>query len=1174
MSALLQRFWTDHRLASVVSIALLFLGLLIKPWTLVLALAVAFGGPLLKRLDRLSSSSLATWRRSDWCGLALLLAAVLLALTGKSGGQGALILALLPVAWVLVTDRSILRGASAPESAERLTTQRLTGTATQPAAPVLRVSDSEAICQQLWLAFVNDENLVVSSYEDEDIDPLEGPEGYEADDDCPRIYLVCDGSNGNSAEIRLLQDQTFCDEDTELLGEADDFEGFQTLFSKFLRHGGRLEDCNAVLSACGSDGRTSPTSSDEAECPKEAVSGGSAPGVRLVGSELLAKLKELGDVGKSDIVRACGYVSTTQDGGERLNFTAFYEALLEAKGMDPSSRGSNSNENDDELPSSSTDLPADWQQLDGSEIVERLRETADLSGDVLAALAVSDDWEVRRAVAWHEDTPAPVLEALAEDDDSDVRQAIQERCLPQDWRVMSQDEKVAALQASDVSLEIINMLAGLENWSLRQAVAWSPSTPESVLARLKDDDDDDVIYAATAERQLPIEWRFLSRWDKVERLGGETVDIEILEILAKSRASDVRRAVALNAGTPEQLLAALIEDDDANVRSAVRERDLPDAWKSMDDHDRVSALREEEVPGSILAILARSGNWTVRQAVALSPATPCSILEILSRDEDADVQSAVRERDLPDDWKRLDEDEQVRRLKKGSVEPNVLTILAKSGRWVVREAVAKSPETPDDILAQLSDDDDSDVEMAAKKAMKKRQSQGLAGGNSWITGSLPFADLDKGFVIFASPLQVWDDESGLNEDAVESLKGHALKFITLVSECSGCWGSDYITDQSEKCSRPFFVIDPKGDCLFSLVSSSGGSEADKAVIYSSAEEAVHSPSVGRNGRIYACVAFVYDHDDSLIEFEDFNREESEDGDQFDNIPAIARAMGEDVEVYLRLPEADGDVDTVFYGSWDADGDLDEEEELGSELDRSLLEGVAYGSPFAGLSGQSEREVSDGDEEHSIYIKTEPGGRIAFCRLDSGLIRQLQESIATQELKADLEEEMRDNSYGAMNECDGVVNSGDEGDSGNEGTIVFSEDQSHLGPGLKGDGEAFEDGVYVVLMRLSKCSIAFEFTAKGGFDADEFEEISVPVRLPEEIAHGLYGHPDFNIITGFRFRGEPVEEYEGEVDDRGYDDQLTFFVVKDGETTVLYGNYNGEEEWCDEGQANALLSSFL
>jgi hypothetical protein len=53
----------------------------------------------------------------------------------------------------------------------------------------------------------------------------------------------------------------------------------------------------------------------------------------LTSSELLAKVKELGDASKSELVRQCGYVSSKKDGTERLNFTAFYEALLEAKGM-------------------------------------------------------------------------------------------------------------------------------------------------------------------------------------------------------------------------------------------------------------------------------------------------------------------------------------------------------------------------------------------------------------------------------------------------------------------------------------------------------------------------------------------------------------------------------------------------------------------------------------------------------------------------------------------------------------------------------------------------------------------------------------------------------------------------------------------------------------------------
>ena len=54
----------------------------------------------------------------------------------------------------------------------------------------------------------------------------------------------------------------------------------------------------------------------------------------LTGSELLAKVKDLGDVSKTDLATACGYVSKKKDGSDRVNFTAFYEALLNAKGIE------------------------------------------------------------------------------------------------------------------------------------------------------------------------------------------------------------------------------------------------------------------------------------------------------------------------------------------------------------------------------------------------------------------------------------------------------------------------------------------------------------------------------------------------------------------------------------------------------------------------------------------------------------------------------------------------------------------------------------------------------------------------------------------------------------------------------------------------------------------------
>ena len=59
----------------------------------------------------------------------------------------------------------------------------------------------------------------------------------------------------------------------------------------------------------------------------------------LKGEELLEKVKEFSHVSKSELVQVCGYFVSTPK-GDRLNYTAFYEALLEAKGISLSSQSS------------------------------------------------------------------------------------------------------------------------------------------------------------------------------------------------------------------------------------------------------------------------------------------------------------------------------------------------------------------------------------------------------------------------------------------------------------------------------------------------------------------------------------------------------------------------------------------------------------------------------------------------------------------------------------------------------------------------------------------------------------------------------------------------------------------------------------------------------------------
>ena len=53
----------------------------------------------------------------------------------------------------------------------------------------------------------------------------------------------------------------------------------------------------------------------------------------LQGAELLAAVEQWRSLPRHEIVRRCGYCSVSKAGQERLNYTAFYEALLEAMGL-------------------------------------------------------------------------------------------------------------------------------------------------------------------------------------------------------------------------------------------------------------------------------------------------------------------------------------------------------------------------------------------------------------------------------------------------------------------------------------------------------------------------------------------------------------------------------------------------------------------------------------------------------------------------------------------------------------------------------------------------------------------------------------------------------------------------------------------------------------------------
>ena len=152
----------------------------------------------------------------------------------------------------------------------------------------------------------------------------------------------------------------------------------------------------------------------------------------------------------------------------------------------------------------------------------------------------------------------------------------------------------------------------------------------------------------------------------------------------------------------------------------------------------------------------------------------------------------------------------------------------------------------------------------------------------------------------------------------------------------------------------------------------------------------------------------------------------------------------------------------------------------------------------------------------IYIKTEPGGRVAFGKLDK------------------TQEELFYKNYSKKKD------------------ILIE---------IPKKNNEYEEGLYLTYLSLSKVSIQFEFEIKDKkeFDPKQFKEISVPIKLPNIIEHERYRHPNFNIVIDYLYKDEPIEEFQShgnELVDRGYDDQIIFFEVKDGKTKILYSSYNG------------------
>lgn len=306
--------------------------------------------------------------------------------------------------------------------------------------------------------------------------------------------------------------------------------------------------------------------------------------IPLVGKDLLDKIKSLGDVSKSELARGCGYYVVDAAGVEKINYTAFFSAILDAKGV---SLGES-----EEKEASRTDaIPVEWTELNEYEIARRIPQASLLDTQV-EEFSRSDIPEIRAAVAMREDLPQSVIQRLSEDGNDIVSAVIRERELDQPlkdilWIQLRDNfsrglEKLTSLLCSgEISDHCIEILAQSPICEVRLAVARHENTPNHILLRLSEDrigrdSEYNEVRAAVRERLLPEEWKRLIWFDYNsqtvdERISNEIHDESVLDILSQSCNTNIRSAVARSKYLTSSIYKRLLEDGNLDVKiSAIK----------------------------------------------------------------------------------------------------------------------------------------------------------------------------------------------------------------------------------------------------------------------------------------------------------------------------------------------------------------------------------------------------------------------------------------------------------------------------------------------------------------------------------------------------------------------------------------------------------------------------
>jgi hypothetical protein len=309
------------------------------------------------------------------------------------------------------------------------------------------------------------------------------------------------------------------------------------------------------------------------------------------------------------------------------------------------------------------------------------------------------------------------------------------------------DVRRAVVARTDLSAEVIEILARDPDWDVRLKLITHPSTAESLAT-----DTAVTVLRDAPEFALPVVFQTIRGLPKSEELYNAVA--RTLDLLSKSRTRDpdlrriaashpltppaalqrlstsvderIREDIAGNINAPQHVLLTLAEDDAVDVRATVaRNPNIPAATIADLSHDnhpqvRASVAHRADLDLGVLARLLSDTDLAVRRTALGHRAAQEAAQRLHGSPEQASSELARRSDPEPlsrEEFEEMAGDSRAQIRISAAYEPDapadILEFLGGERRSSrVRRAVAANPNAPARLLRVLAGDNDEQVRQA------------------------------------------------------------------------------------------------------------------------------------------------------------------------------------------------------------------------------------------------------------------------------------------------------------------------------------------------------------------------------------------------------------------------------------------------------------------------------